>query len=94
MSEIAMIVDSKSEKPARGALFTAMQRQIGQDTILIVDGLNYIKGFRYQMYCAAREHKLRVCTVRSPTRQNGPDLICIFEIGIRSRYARLMQRME
>jgi len=55
--------DSKSEKPARGALFTAIQRQMGQDTILIVDGLNYIKGFRYQMYCAAREHKLRVCTV-------------------------------
>ncbi|KAF7970384.1 hypothetical protein HWV62_24245 [Athelia sp. TMB] len=55
--------DSKSEKPARGALLTATQRQMGQGTILIVDALNYIKGFRYQMYCAAREHKLRVCTV-------------------------------
>jgi len=55
--------DSKSEKPARAGLFTAVQRQMRQDTILIVDGLNYIKGFRYQMYCAAREHKLRVCTV-------------------------------
>ncbi|KNZ80477.1 Protein kti12 [Termitomyces sp. J132] len=55
--------DSRSEKPARGALFTAMQRQMALDTILIVDGLNYIKGFRYQMYCAAREMKLRVCTV-------------------------------
>ncbi|KAH8107968.1 chromatin associated protein KTI12 [Cristinia sonorae] len=55
--------NSRSEKPARGALFTAMQRQMGQDTILIVDALNYIKGFRYQMYCAARELKLRVCTV-------------------------------
>jgi protein KTI12 len=40
-----------------------MQRQIALDTVLIVDGLNYIKGFRYQMYCAAREMKLRVCTV-------------------------------
>ncbi|KAG6868938.1 hypothetical protein C0993_007712 [Termitomyces sp. T159_Od127] len=40
-----------------------MQRQMALDTILIVDGLNYIKGFRYQMYCAAREMKLRVCTV-------------------------------
>ena len=40
-----------------------MQRQMGQDTILIVDSMNYIKGFRYQLYCAAREHKLRVCTV-------------------------------
>ncbi|GBE80710.1 Protein kti12 [Sparassis crispa] len=40
-----------------------MQRQMGQDTILIVDSLNYIKGFRYQMYCAAREQKVRVCTM-------------------------------
>ena len=55
--------DTRSEKPARGALFTAMQRAMGQDTILIVDAMNYIKGFRYQMYCAARELKLRVCTV-------------------------------
>jgi len=55
--------DSKYEKPARGALFTAMLRQMSTNTILIVDALNYIKGFRYQMYCAAREMKLRVCTV-------------------------------
>lgn len=56
-------LDSRSEKPARAALFAAMQRQMGRDTILIVDALNYIKGFRYQLYCAAREFKLRVCTV-------------------------------
>jgi len=55
--------NSRSEKPARGALFTAMQRQMALDTILIIDAMNYIKGFRYQMYCAARELKLRVCTV-------------------------------
>lgn len=52
------------EKPARGALFSAVQRQLSRDSILIVDSLNYIKGFRYQMYCAAREMKLRTCTVR------------------------------
>ncbi|KAH0832313.1 chromatin associated protein KTI12 [Lanmaoa asiatica] len=55
--------DSPSEKPARGALFTALQRHLGSDRIVIVDSLNYIKGFRYQMYCAAREAKVRVCTV-------------------------------
>ncbi|KAN0134033.1 Chromatin associated protein KTI12 [Lactarius tabidus] len=55
--------DSRSEKPARAMLFTAVQRQMGRDTILIIDALNYIKGFRYQLYCAAREFKLRVCTV-------------------------------
>jgi protein KTI12 len=56
-------IDSRSEKPARATLFAAAQRQMGQGTILIIDALNYIKGFRYQLYCAAREFKLRVCTV-------------------------------
>ncbi|PCH36115.1 chromatin associated protein KTI12 [Wolfiporia cocos MD-104 SS10] len=55
--------DGRAEKPARAALFTAAQRQMGQDTILIIDAMNYIKGFRYQLYCAAREQKLRVCTM-------------------------------
>jgi len=55
--------DSRSEKPARGALFTALQRHLSSDHIVIVDSLNYIKGFRYQMYCAAREAKIRVCTI-------------------------------
>ncbi|OBZ70656.1 Protein kti12 [Grifola frondosa] len=56
--------DGRAEKTARAALFTAVQRQMAQDTILIMDSMNYIKGFRYQMYCAAREQKLRVCTRR------------------------------
>lgn len=55
--------DSQSEKAARGALFTAIRRQLAMDTVLIVDAMNYIKGFRYQIYCAAREMKLRFCTV-------------------------------
>lgn len=46
-----------------------MQRQMGPNTILIMDGMNYIKGFRYQMYCAARELKLRMCTVRRSLRR-------------------------
>ncbi|KAL5523665.1 hypothetical protein ACEPAG_7838 [Sanghuangporus baumii] len=55
--------DGRQEKPARAALFTAVQRAIGKDRIVIVDGMNYIKGYRYQIYCAAREHKCRVCTL-------------------------------
>ncbi|KAH7108243.1 chromatin associated protein KTI12 [Auriculariales sp. MPI-PUGE-AT-0066] len=55
--------DSKTEKPARMALFTSMQRALGKDKIVLVDAPNYIKGYRYQMYCAAKEAGLRVCTV-------------------------------
>lgn len=51
------------EKPQRGALFSAVQRNLNSDTIVIADGLNYIKGFRYQMYCLAREVSARVATV-------------------------------
>lgn len=55
--------ESHTEKSARAALFTALQRQLSKDAVLIVDAPNYIKGFRYQMYCAAREMKIRVCTL-------------------------------
>ncbi|KAG8956297.1 hypothetical protein FRC04_004377 [Tulasnella sp. 424] len=55
--------DSRSEKPARGAAFTALTRNLGKDTIVIMDGMNYIKGFRYQMHCAGREAQVRMCTI-------------------------------
>ncbi|KAG1739440.1 chromatin associated protein KTI12 [Suillus paluster] len=55
--------DSLQEKTARATLFTAITRHIARDTILVVDGMNYIKGFRYQLYCKAREAGVRVATV-------------------------------
>lgn len=36
---------------------------LNSDTIVIADELNYIKGFRYQMYRLAREVSARVATV-------------------------------
>lgn len=53
----------KSEKPARAAILAAVARSLARDTIVICDGMNYIKGFRYQLFCAAREINARVCTV-------------------------------
>ena len=56
---------------------------MNSNTILIVDAPNYIKGFRYQMYCAARELKLRMCTVCSPTFSgNGSFPPCIFQVFV------------
>ncbi|KAJ3733636.1 chromatin associated protein KTI12 [Lentinula guzmanii] len=55
--------NSAAEKLARGALLTAIIRLLSPNTILIIDAPNYIKGFRYQIYCAAREVKVRVVTV-------------------------------
>lgn len=78
----------------RGALFTALQRHLGNDRIVIVDSLNYIKGFRYQMYCAAREAKVRVCTVRDRRRTLSQFCLTEREVGLCDRAARTMPRME
>lgn len=59
--------DSRAEKPARATLFSAVNRAMGKETIVIADAMNYIKGSRYQMYCQAREVGVRTCTVSRPT---------------------------
>lgn len=46
--------DSRREKSARGLLFSAVERHLGKECIVICDGLNYIKGFRYQLSCSAK----------------------------------------
>lgn len=48
------IVDANEEKKARAALLGAVERALTRDTVVIVDSLNYIKGYRYQLYCLAR----------------------------------------
>lgn len=62
--------DSRSEKIARGVLFAALQRELGPDKIVILDAPNYIKGFRYQLHCAAREMRIRTTTVCMLTLQH------------------------
>lgn len=46
--------DGREEKKARGALLSAVERHASKDAITIVDAMNYIKGFRYQLYCITR----------------------------------------
>lgn len=51
------------EKQARGALKAAVERGLNKTTIVIVDALNYIKGFRYELYCLARALGVPHCVV-------------------------------
>lgn len=43
-----------SEKDARAALSSAVKRVLSAKDIVILDGLNYIKGWRYQLYTEAK----------------------------------------
>lgn len=44
-----------------------MKRVLGRDDIVIADGMNYIKGFRYQLYCEAKAMQTPNCVVTLPT---------------------------
>lgn len=77
-----------------------MQRALTKDTIVIVDGLNYIKGYRYQMYCAARELSLRVATVSrhdlcpvNLRQQHKLEDSCSPSVGLRRGHTGTMPRM-
>jgi Chromatin associated protein KTI12 len=56
----------QAEKPARASYLSAVTRAIAKDCITVADGgagLN-IKGFRYQLWCAAREEGVRCVSVQ------------------------------
>lgn len=47
----------------RGALMSAVERALSTERIVIADSLNYIKGYRYQLYCLARQTATSHCVV-------------------------------
>jgi protein KTI12 len=55
---------ARAEKDARAAEMSAVKRFLNRETIVIADGLNYIKGFRYQLYCEAKALRTPSCVVR------------------------------
>ncbi|XP_031567489.1 protein KTI12 homolog [Actinia tenebrosa] len=59
--------DSKREKDARGLLKSAVERLISRENIIILDSLNYIKGYRYELYCVAKAHKTTHCLIHCDT---------------------------
>lgn len=59
--------EARSEKDARAAEYSAVKRALGRDTFVIADGLNYIKGFRYQLYCESKAVQTPSCVVSVST---------------------------
>jgi len=54
---------SAREKDVRGALKSEVDHNLTTDKIVIVDSLNYIKGYRYELYCSARTVRTPHCAV-------------------------------
>ena len=55
--------DFQTEKNLRAKIKSEVEKQLDDRKIVIVDYLNYIKGFRYELYCLVRNFKTRLCVV-------------------------------
>ncbi|KAL3501495.1 hypothetical protein ACH5RR_035944 [Cinchona calisaya] len=55
--------DMTAEKNLRGVLRSEVDRSLSKDDIVIVDSLNSIKGYRYELWCLARAAGIRYCVL-------------------------------
>jgi tRNA uridine 5-carbamoylmethylation protein Kti12 len=55
--------DSTSEKELRGSLKSEVQKLVSKETLIILDSLNYIKGYRYELYCVSKLCQTPQCVV-------------------------------
>ncbi|TLS30715.1 hypothetical protein PpBr36_03572 [Pyricularia pennisetigena] len=53
-----------SEKDARAAIYAAVRRVLSPRDIVILDHLNYIKGWRYQLFCEAKNISTPSCVLQ------------------------------
>ncbi|XP_073059355.1 protein KTI12 homolog [Primulina eburnea] len=56
-------VDMVAEKNLRGVLRSQVDRSLSRDSIIILDSLNSIKGYRYELWCLARAAGTRYCVL-------------------------------
>lgn len=59
--------NNSSEKDARATTYAAVKRVLSAKDIVILDGANYIKGWRYQLYCEAKAVRTPCCVVHIGT---------------------------
>ncbi|KAJ5692719.1 hypothetical protein N7462_002142 [Penicillium macrosclerotiorum] len=58
---------ARTEKEARGMAYARTKRVLTRDSIVILDGMNYIKGWRYQLWCEAKAAGTTCCVVHIGT---------------------------
>ncbi|KAF7224449.1 protein KTI12 homolog isoform X1 [Nothobranchius furzeri] len=59
--------DSQKEKNVRASLKAEVERKVSKDNIVILDSLNYIKGYRYELFCLIKHAQTPHCLVYTLT---------------------------
>lgn len=57
--------DSNKEKHIRGLLKSEMLKLISPSNVVILDALNYIKGYRYELFCGTKANMSTQCTIHT-----------------------------
>lgn len=63
ISKNSVYQESAKEKIIRADLKSNSLRKINKNDLIIMDGLNYIKGYRYELYCASKAARATQCTI-------------------------------
>lgn len=56
-------VSSREEKTQRASLKSRVERLLTRESLVILDSLNYIKGYRYELYCLSKHLLTPHCVV-------------------------------
>uniref|UniRef100_UPI00398E417E protein KTI12 homolog isoform X1 n=1 Tax=Pristiophorus japonicus TaxID=55135 RepID=UPI00398E417E len=63
----SVYADSQKEKDLRGALKAEVERKINKEDVVIMDSLNYIKGYRYELFCLIKHAQTPHCLIHCET---------------------------
>ncbi|KAI5289010.1 hypothetical protein KEM54_004570 [Ascosphaera aggregata] len=84
--------NARFEKEARAVAYGNIKRALGRDTIVIADGMNYIKGYRYQLWCEAKAAGTTCCVVRISRHQL--DFLIVAGKGIKTFWLMHLGQMQ
>ncbi|KAK6110851.1 Chromatin associated protein KTI12 family protein [Brugia pahangi] len=62
--------NSQEEREHRAVLKSEVQRLLSEDCLVICDSLNYIKGFRYELFCIAKLMRTTYCVLYCDANEN------------------------
>ncbi|XP_018423139.1 PREDICTED: protein KTI12 homolog [Nanorana parkeri] len=63
----SVYADSRKEKDLRGALRAEVERKLNKEDVVILDSLNYIKGYRYELFCLIKHVQTPHCLINCVT---------------------------
>ncbi|XP_023215995.1 protein KTI12 homolog [Centruroides sculpturatus] len=88
--------DTSKEKELRSSLKSNVQKNISKNDVVILDASNYIKGYRYELYCISKAAKTIHCVIHCDV---SIDICWEWNINCKNKYTRevfdaLIQRFE